>query len=98
MYCSDDCRDKAWNYYHRWECNGILNTFEDQIGMGHLAFRILLKGAQVNYDIKDDHDYKPVYNLVTNLDKMDVDDVAVYAVVSIFKFCFFFFLIKNSTF
>ncbi|XP_044733356.1 SET and MYND domain-containing protein 4-like [Chrysoperla carnea] len=83
MYCSDDCRDKAWNDYHRWECNGILNTFEEQIGVGHLAFRILFKGAQVNYDIKNDNDYKPVYNLVTNLDKMDLDDVGVYVVMSV---------------
>lgn len=87
IYCSQNCHDVAWQQYHQWECNGITEILGDNIGLGSLAFRIMLKGAYSNFECEkkpDENMYKPVEELVTNLEKMPLENIITYTLVSIY--------------
>ncbi|XP_078000024.1 protein-lysine N-methyltransferase SMYD4-like [Glandiceps talaboti] len=42
-YCSVKCREESWNEYHSLECKHLDFIQNIGLGMGHLAFRIVVK-------------------------------------------------------
>ena len=79
MYCDIKCQDDAWTSYHQWECPGSRMGVWQQIGIAHLAMKLLLNCATTQ-----DHDkFNQVQSLVTNIDKLMPEDLIVYGIVSI---------------
>ncbi|XP_075991011.1 protein-lysine N-methyltransferase SMYD4-like [Anticarsia gemmatalis] len=49
IYCSVECRQQAWDHYHKYECSGVQMHFFAHLGLGHLGFRVLLRSAREGY-------------------------------------------------
>ena len=47
LYCSTDCEKKSWTDSHQYECNFLNVLTQDDIGLGHLALRVVLKNSFV---------------------------------------------------
>ncbi|XP_041366619.1 uncharacterized protein LOC121381395 [Gigantopelta aegis] len=47
-FCSEECRVKAWDLYHYAECKYLVLIEKAEIGMSHLALRMVLR-AGFNY-------------------------------------------------
>ncbi|CAG4977747.1 unnamed protein product [Colias eurytheme] len=45
VYCSEECRSKAYAIFHRYECVGAQSDLFPTIGIAHLALRVLLISA-----------------------------------------------------
>lgn len=94
MYCNENCRDKAWDEYHRWECGVSQDVFAFN-NHGYLALRIIFKAvasglSMSNLQLKDkpdkygnkDNNYPFIYNLPTNMDKMNKQLLTIHCAVS----------------
>ncbi|KAJ8681664.1 hypothetical protein QAD02_017456 [Eretmocerus hayati] len=76
VYCSSLCQDEAWSTYHQWECFGHQTRLWEQIGIAHLALRTYL-----NYFYPESMKrLDEVNNLVTNIDKIPIEDLFAYGV------------------
>lgn len=51
-----------------------------EIGIGHLALKVLLTCSTMTDEIK----FNEIQNLVTNFDKLSMGDLTVYGIVCIF--------------
>lgn len=81
FYCNEYCSTKAWSLYHCWECPGNQMKLWEEIGIGHLALKVLLTCSTMTDEIK----FNEIQNLVTNFDKLSMDELTVYGVVCIFQ-------------
>lgn len=52
-----------------------------EIGIGHLALKVLLTCSTMTDEIK----FNEIQNLVTNFDKLSMGDLTVYGIVCIFQ-------------
>lgn len=80
FYCNENCLTKAWSLYHCWECPGNQMNLWKEIGIGHLALKVLLTCSTITDKIK----FNEMQNLVTNFDKLSMDDLTIYGIVCIF--------------
>lgn len=78
LYCSLECLNKAWSSYHKWECPGTQVGIGQKIGIAHLSLKVLLAASTT----EDRDRFNAVQRLVTNIDKISVDDLLVYGIVS----------------
>ncbi|KOC67549.1 SET and MYND domain-containing protein 4 [Habropoda laboriosa] len=79
FYCNEKCLTEAWPSYHCWECPGSQMKLWEGIGMGHLALKVLLTCATTTDITK----FNEIQNLITNFDKLPMDDLTTYGIVSI---------------
>lgn len=77
-YCSPECWASSWPSYHKWECPGYQMGIWRQIGIAHLALKVLLISVSTTEIFR----FNQVQKLVTNIDKQSDDDLMVYSVVS----------------
>ncbi|XP_033229555.1 SET and MYND domain-containing protein 4-like [Belonocnema kinseyi] len=78
MYCDVKCQDDAWTTYHQWECPGSRMGVWQQIGIAHLAMKLLLNCATT----QDTDKFNQVQSLVTNIDKLMPEDLIVYGITA----------------
>ncbi|XP_051169953.1 SET and MYND domain-containing protein 4-like [Leptopilina boulardi] len=78
MYCDVKCQDDAWTTYHQWECPGSRMGVWQQIGIAHLAMKLLLNCATT----QDVDKFNQVQSLVTNIDKLMPEDLIVYGITA----------------
>ena len=94
-YCSQRCRDDAWNAYHRLECGWVDVLDRTNVGKhGLLAFRTLLKvkhqldgHLEVQLtpdDVYDSTDYRTVHGLVANSRQRSVADLFRRSVMAVY--------------
>lgn len=76
LYCDEECREKSYNSFHKWECNG--RPLLHSLGVGHLAFKTVLLAVQ-NIDSSR---YKQVDELVTHLVNVPTYDILQYALTA----------------
>lgn len=67
---------KSWSY-HQWECSGYQFEIWKQIGIAHLALKSLL----ISVETDDITRFNDVEELVTNIDKLNPEDLILYSVV-----------------
>ncbi|XP_043788220.1 SET and MYND domain-containing protein 4-like isoform X2 [Apis laboriosa] len=79
FYCNENCLTKAWSLYHCWECPGNQMNLWKEIGIGHLALKVLLTCSTITDKIK----FNEMQNLVTNFDKLSMDDLTIYGITAI---------------
>ncbi|XP_054004754.1 SET and MYND domain-containing protein 4-like isoform X1 [Hylaeus anthracinus] len=79
FYCDVNCSDQAWFSYHTWECPGNQMTLWKEIGIGHLALKVLLTCTTTTDMIQ----FNEMQNLVTNFDKLLIEDLTVYGITAI---------------
>ncbi|XP_068988865.1 SET and MYND domain-containing protein 4-like isoform X3 [Bombus flavifrons] len=79
FYCNEYCSTKAWSLYHCWECPGNQMELWKEIGIGHLALKVLLTCSTMTDEIK----FNEIQNLVTNFDKLSMDDLTVYGITAV---------------
>ncbi|XP_078040998.1 protein-lysine N-methyltransferase SMYD4 isoform X2 [Augochlora pura] len=79
FYCTANCLNEAWSLYHCWECPGSSMDIWKEIGIGHLALRVLLTCTTTTDTIKLDE----VNNLVTNFDKASIEALIVYGIAAV---------------
>lgn len=79
FYCNEYCLTKAWSLYHCWECPGNQMELWKEIGIGHLALKVLFTCSTMTDEIK----FNEVQNLVTNFDKLSMDDLTVYGITAV---------------
>ncbi|XP_043594924.1 SET and MYND domain-containing protein 4-like isoform X2 [Bombus pyrosoma] len=79
FYCNEHCLTKAWSLYHCWECPGNQMELWKEIGIGHLALKVLLTCSTMTDEIK----FNEIQNLVTNFDKLSMDDLTVYGITAV---------------
>ncbi|CAK9806895.1 SET and MYND domain-containing protein 4 [Anthophora quadrimaculata] len=79
FYCNENCLTEAWSSYHCWECPGSQMELWKEIGIGHLALKVLLTCATTTDVTK----FNEIQNLVTNFDKVSMDDLTVYGITAI---------------
>lgn len=77
-YCSPKCWRESWGMYHQWECPGYNMGIWKQIGIAHLAIKVLL----VSGTTEDTRKFNEVQKLVTNIELLGDDDLMVYSIVS----------------
>ncbi|XP_015109528.1 SET and MYND domain-containing protein 4 [Diachasma alloeum] len=78
-YCSPKCWKESWGLYHRWECPGYEMGIWRQIGIAHLAIKVLLVSATT----EDIEKFNEVQKLVTNIEKLSDDDLMVYSITAL---------------
>ncbi|XP_063982204.1 SET and MYND domain-containing protein 4-like [Diachasmimorpha longicaudata] len=78
-YCSPKCWRESWGLYHRWECPGYEMGIWRQIGIAHLAVKVLLASSTT----KDIEKFNEVQKLVTNIEKLSDDDLMVYSITAL---------------
>ncbi|KAK9298502.1 hypothetical protein QLX08_008182 [Tetragonisca angustula] len=79
FYCNDYCLTEAWSSYHCWECPGSQMELWKEIGIGHLALKVLLTCTTTTDKVK----FNEMQNLVTNFDKLSMDDLRIYGITAI---------------
>lgn len=79
-YCSSKCWSSSWPNYHKWECSGYQMGIWRQIGIAHLALKVLLISVTTTEILQ----FNKVQKLVTNIDKLPEDDLMVYSIVRFF--------------
>lgn len=45
LFCWDQCRTEAWKSYHMYECDVLHKVWKADIGLGHLALKMVLKAG-----------------------------------------------------
>ncbi|XP_076243429.1 protein-lysine N-methyltransferase SMYD4 isoform X2 [Calliopsis andreniformis] len=78
FYHDTKCSEEAWSSYHCWECPGSQMSLWREIGIGHLALKVLLTCTTTIDRIK----FNEMQNLVTNFDKLSIEDLTVYGITS----------------
>ncbi|KAG8035770.1 hypothetical protein G9C98_001426 [Cotesia typhae] len=76
LYCSRECWMKSWSY-HKFECSGYQSEIWKQIGIAHLALKSLL----ISVEMDDVTRFNDVEELVTNIDKLNSEDLIMYSVL-----------------
>ncbi|KZC08204.1 PREDICTED: SET and MYND domain-containing protein 4 [Dufourea novaeangliae] len=79
FYCTANCSNEAWSSYHCWECPGNQMDLWKEIGIGHLALKVFLTCTTTMDRIK----FNEMQNLVTNFNKLSMDDLTVYGITAI---------------
>ncbi|CAK9830542.1 SET and MYND domain-containing protein 4 [Anthophora retusa] len=79
FYCNENCLTEAWSSYHCWECPGSQMKLWKEIGIGYLALKVLLTCTTTIDVIK----FNEIQNLVTNFDKVSMDNLTVYGITAI---------------
>ncbi|XP_076624715.1 protein-lysine N-methyltransferase SMYD4 isoform X2 [Colletes latitarsis] len=79
FYCDVNCLNEAWFSYHCWECSGNQMGLWKEIGIGHLALKVLLTCTTTTDTIK----FNAMQNLVTNFSKLSIEDLIVYGITAI---------------
>ncbi|KAL0280425.1 UNVERIFIED_CONTAM: hypothetical protein PYX00_001719 [Menopon gallinae] len=95
QYCSEKCRDSAYESFHKFECGykqALMYT-----GIAQLALRIILKAAgdfdtlkkrisslNKGKSIIGEDIYENVYNLLDHTASLDITDLIKYSLVAIF--------------
>ncbi|EFA07768.1 hypothetical protein TcasGA2_TC005322 [Tribolium castaneum] len=77
LYCGEECRDKAREKYHQYECP-ILISLKNIVGK-HKAFLLAIK---MSFMISDENDVPEVYALVENLSRDNNDEVFTTALIT----------------
>lgn len=49
VYCGDNCRNDAWESYHKIECSLLSAVHKAEINLGHLAMKMVLKAGNHQY-------------------------------------------------
>ncbi|KAF7998125.1 hypothetical protein HCN44_009523 [Aphidius gifuensis] len=75
-YCTSKCWSSSWPNYHKWECSGYQMGIWRQIGIAHLALKVLLISVTTTEILQ----FNKVQKLVTNIDKLSEDDLIVYGI------------------
>lgn len=70
LYCSIDCEDKSWTKSHQFECNFLNILTETDIGLGHLALRVVLKNS---------FDQLKLFNKNFNSNKFGLNEKGLYS-------------------
>ncbi|XP_053596110.1 SET and MYND domain-containing protein 4 [Microplitis demolitor] len=78
LYCCRECWMKSWSY-HQWECSGYQFEIWKQIGIAHLALKSLL----ISVETDDITRFNDVEELVTNIDKLNPEDLILYSVTAL---------------
>ncbi|XP_031849930.2 protein-lysine N-methyltransferase SMYD4 [Nomia melanderi] len=78
FYCNANCLNEAWSSYHRWECPGSQMNLWREIGIGHLALKVLLTCVTTTDTIK----FNEIQNLITNFNKLPIEDLIVYGITA----------------
>ncbi|XP_076750657.1 protein-lysine N-methyltransferase SMYD4 [Xylocopa sonorina] len=79
LYCNENCLNKAWSSYHCWECPGSQMELWKEIGIGHLALKVLLTCTTTTDRIK----FNEMQNLVTNFDKLSIGALTEFGIAAI---------------
>ncbi|XP_076660150.1 protein-lysine N-methyltransferase SMYD4 isoform X2 [Halictus rubicundus] len=79
FYCDTNCLNDAWSLYHCWECPGSQMGLWKEIGIGHLALKVLLTCTTTTDTIK----FNEIQNLITNFDKESIEDLIVYGITAV---------------
>lgn len=64
VYCNYTCQAKAWEEYHRWECDGISKHFWND--MSYFAMRMLIIGLEARFGRV--HPYESLSKLNTDIE------------------------------
>ncbi|KAG7205129.1 hypothetical protein KM043_005500 [Ampulex compressa] len=78
LYCDMKCCNEAWYSYHRWECRGSRMGLWKEIGIAHLALKVLLMCTTTTDRTK----FNEVQKLVTNFDKVTRGDLIAYGITA----------------
>lgn len=83
LYCNMNCWEEACLSHHRWICLASQMGLLRQIGITHLALKLLCVCATTTNNEK----FNDVQQLVTNFNKLTSEDAFSYGIVSymIFK-------------
>ncbi|XP_012276058.1 SET and MYND domain-containing protein 4 isoform X2 [Orussus abietinus] len=79
LYCSLKCSKEAFLRYHRFECPGSQMGLYQQIGIAHLALRVLLTCSFTT----DKEKFNEVQCLVTNINDKPPEDLLMYGITSL---------------
>lgn len=79
MYCNEKCLNEAWSSYHRWECPGFGIGLWREIGIGHLALKVLL----VCTTTADRARFNDMQNLRMNFSKRSINDLTSYGTTAV---------------
>ncbi|XP_076300983.1 protein-lysine N-methyltransferase SMYD4-like [Lasioglossum baleicum] len=79
FYCNINCLNEAWSLYHCWECPGNQMGLWKEIGIGHLALKVLLACTTTTDTIK----FNEIQNLITNFDKVPIEELIVYGIAAV---------------
>ena len=79
FYCDAKCLDEAWSSYHRWECPGSQMCLWKEIGLGHLAMKVLLTCTTTMNKFK----FNEMQNLLTNFEKLSIEDLTLYGITAV---------------
>ncbi|XP_066589940.1 SET and MYND domain-containing protein 4-like isoform X2 [Prorops nasuta] len=78
FYCSVECSKEGWSSFHRWECAGCQMGLWQQIGIAHLALKVLV----ISTTTSDIITFNEVQKLVTNFDKLSPSDLIIYGITA----------------
>ncbi|XP_017890867.1 SET and MYND domain-containing protein 4-like [Ceratina calcarata] len=79
FYCNEKCLSEAWSSYHRWECPGFQMGLWRDIGIGHLALKVLLTCTTTTDRVR----FNDVQNLCTNFNESSMGDLTLYGTTAI---------------
>ncbi|XP_076384434.1 protein-lysine N-methyltransferase SMYD4 isoform X2 [Megalopta genalis] len=79
FYCTVNCLNEAWSLYHCWECPGSHMDIWKEIGIGHLALKVLLTCTTTT----DTIEVNEIQNLVTHFDEVPIEDLIVYGITAV---------------
>ncbi|CAB3226421.1 unnamed protein product [Arctia plantaginis] len=77
-YCSEECRARAADSYHQWECAGARAELFPTIGIAHLALRVLLVGAHEGFPKVPQKGANPTTASALFACYSDIDDIEIY--------------------
>ncbi|OAD52317.1 SET and MYND domain-containing protein 4 [Eufriesea mexicana] len=79
FYCDNKCLSEAWTSYHCWECPGSQMELWKNIGLAHLALKVLLTCSTTKDEIK----FNDIQNLDTPFDKLPAESLILYGITAI---------------
>ncbi|XP_012153884.1 protein-lysine N-methyltransferase SMYD4 isoform X2 [Megachile rotundata] len=77
-YCGEKCLNEAWSLYHCWECPGSQMRLWGQVGITHLASKVLFNCSTMSDKIR----FNQLQNLVSHFDKIPDADLRVNGIAA----------------
>ena len=80
-FCSEECRLKAWELYHYAECKYLVLIEKAEIGMSHLALRMVLRAGFDYIKQYEQNKENTIYPLLKGCNKDGIYDSSDYHTV-----------------
>lgn len=100
VYCSHQCRIESWDSYHYAECKYLDAIQDAQLGLGHLALRMVIKAGDRylsqykmsepdpkgfnDTGVYDSNNYNTVYQLVNHSESRTTEDLLKRTISAVF--------------